>query len=223
MEEVVLRKLDEMFRDLREEIAIKHLQKVHQLPQQHHENCLSASAASVSRRHSLPAHGLGQRDSLSVKSANTTSSVARRGSLPFNADSKQTNRRSSLPAFVHSRQGTKSSETQWQQTQGTRRDSTSSNSYNQQRKFSRDSIDLNLVEEDLDETDLDADRIDNSVILEEDEADVDYEVQHFPSSYVFCLFSFKLFQFPNKVIHVSDVYHNTYYVMEDETLLRFYV
>lgn len=182
MEEVILRKLDEMFRDLREDIAMKHLQKVHQQPQQHHETCLSASSTNVSRRHSLPAHGIGQRDSLSVKSANTTSSAVRRGSLPFNADPKQTNRRSSLPAFIHSRHGTKSSETQWQQTQGTRRDSTSSNSCNQQRKFSRDSIDLNLVVEDFDEADLEADRIDNSVIPEEDEADVGYEVHNFASS-----------------------------------------
>lgn len=175
MEEIVLRKLDEMFRDLREEIAVKHMHQVHQQPKEHHDSCLSASGANLSRRHSLPVHVSGQRDSPSVKSVyqSLSSSAVRRGSLPDGDNTKQTNRRSSLPTYTQSRHGT-SSEIQKQHHGSARRDSTSSNP--QQRKFSRDSIDLDLVIEDVDEMDTEADDIDNSIILEEDEDNVDYEV-----------------------------------------------
>ena len=102
-----------------------------------------------------------------------SSSAVRRGSLPDGDNTKQTNRRSSLPTYTQSRHGT-SSEIQKQHHGSARRDSTSSNP--QQRKFSRDSIDLDLVIEDVDEMDTEADDIDNSIILEEDEDNVDYEV-----------------------------------------------
>ena len=145
MEEVILRKLDEMFSDLREEIKAKHMQQVHQPKETHQSHCLSTN-----RRQSLPSQlSSGRRVSMPAKLGPSV----RRGSLPFNGDG----RRSSLPAFPGRRTSIESPQK--------RRESTSS------RKFSRDSIDLDLVIEDATEADeADSDYCNNSsVIVEEDE------------------------------------------------------
>ena len=160
MEEVILRKLDEMFSELRQEIKQNHLQKVHQQKeqQQHQGHCLSSRSNSnlnIGRRQSLPTHVTsGRRVSMPAKLA--SSSVNRRGSLPIEVDG----RRSSLPTFPVRRLSV--------DLQSQRRESSSS------RKFSRDSLDLDLVIEDASEVDADSD-YNNSIIVEEDE-EVDSEV-----------------------------------------------
>lgn len=183
MEEVILRKLDEMFSDLREEIKAKHIQQVHQSKEQHQHqsHCLSSTSNSnlnINRRHSLPSQvSSGRRVSMplmSTKLVPTASSSVKRGSLPFNGDG----RRSSLPAFPARRASIES--------QPQRRESTSSS-----RKFSRDSIDLDLVIEDATEADADSD-YNNSIIVEEDEeANFDDEVRVtavlFPFFFLFVL------------------------------------
>jgi hypothetical protein len=159
MEEVILRKLDDMFSELRQEIKQNHLQKVHQQKeqQQHQGHCLSSRSNSnlnIGRRQSLPTHVTsGRRVSMPAKLA---SSSVRRGSLPIEVDG----RRSSLPTFPVRRLSV--------DLQSQRRESPSS------RKFSRDSLDLDLVIEDASEVDADSD-YNNSIIVEEDE-EIDSEV-----------------------------------------------
>ncbi len=186
MEEVILRKLEDMFSDLREEIKAKHIQQVHQPKEQHQHqghHCLSSRSNSnlnINRRHSLPSQvSSGRRVSmpLSTKLAPTASSSVRRGSLPFNGDG----RRSSLPAFPARRASIES--------QPQRRESTSSS-----RKFSRDSIDLDLVIEDATEADADSD-YNNSIIVEEDEEEANFDDEVRATAVLFPFFSFFLFCF----------------------------
>lgn len=173
MEDVILRKLDDMFHDLREDIKKKHLEQVHQ-PKEHEEHCGTHSGShwnvSSHRRHSMPCHPM-RRDSLPNKSI-PPGADGRRKSVPVNGGVAQqsSTRRSSLPPSFPSagirRDSLDASRPQQ------RRDSSSSTS-SHQRKFSRDSIDLNAVVEDDNEMDPDYDR---SIILEEDEGQFDDEV-----------------------------------------------
>ncbi|KZS19486.1 Uncharacterized protein APZ42_014069 [Daphnia magna] len=154
MEQVILRKLDEMFSDLRQEIQQNHLLKVHPMKDQHQGHCLSSRSSSnfsSNRRQSLPSHATpGRRVSMPAKLVPSTTSSIRRGSLPIEVEG----RRSSLPAFPTRRLSV--------ELQPQRRESSSS------RKFSRDSLDLDLVIEDASEADADSD-YNNSIIVEEDE------------------------------------------------------
>lgn len=170
MEQVILRKLDEMFSDVRQEIHFKHLQKVHPVKEQKHQsNCLSSrshSNPSINRRNSsgssLTNHVTSaRRVSMPAKLA----TASRRGSVPLSGDG----RRSSLPAYSPTQSTTRRQSSSVMETQRPlqRRDSAGST-----RKFSRDSLDLDLVIEDAAEADADADAdsdYNNSVIVEEDE------------------------------------------------------
>ncbi|EFX69802.1 hypothetical protein DAPPUDRAFT_258045 [Daphnia pulex] len=165
MEEATLRKLDEMFSELRQEIKENHLQKVHQQKeqQQHQGHCLSSRSSSnlnIGRRQSLPTHVTsGRRVSMPAKLSPATSSV-RRGSLPIEVDV----RRASLPTFPARRSSV--------ELPPQHRESPNA------RRFSRDSLDLDLVIEDASEADADSD-YNNSIIVEEDE-EVDAEQQQQP-------------------------------------------
>lgn len=176
MEQVILRKLDEMFSDVRQEIHLKHLQKVHPVKEQKHQsNCLS------SHSHSNPSINRRQSSSLSnqVTSSRRVSmpaklgTTARRGSMP--SPSNGDGRRSSLPVYPAAQTTRRHSSSVMETVRETqrptttlqqRRDSTSSTGST--RKFSRDSLDLDLVIEDAAEADADSD-YNNSVIVEEDE------------------------------------------------------
>lgn len=153
MEDIILLKLEEMFSDVRKEIQLKHLLNVHGFKEQHHTKRptpaftnvnINRSAlvgnASWSRRVSMPA----QLSSMNNK----------HGLLPVNGDG----RRSSLPIFPSEQAIQSSLQTEPQRYESTR-------SF---RKFSRDSIDLDLVVEDADEARYISDNI-NSIIVEESE------------------------------------------------------
>lgn len=168
MEEVILRKLDEMFSDLRQEIQKNHLLKVHPQKEQHQGHCLSSrsnSNFSYNRRQSIPNHVTSNRRlSMPAKLSSSTTSSVRRGSLPVEVEG----RRSSLPTYPIRRLSA--------DLQPQRRESTIS------RKFSRDSLDLDLVIEDASEADADSD-YNNSVIVEEDE-EADIQVCRYPMTFV---------------------------------------
>ena len=164
MEEIILRKLDEMFCDLREEIKQKHMLQVHQPKEHHQASCQSLrsnSTLNIDRRHSLPnpVVSSGRRVSMPSKLSSSSSS-ARRVSLPFNGEQ----RRSSLPALPARRVSVDS--------QPQCRESPASSS----RKFSRDSIDLGLVIEDDSEGDGHSDYNNSTIVEEDEEAHVDDEV-----------------------------------------------
>ena len=171
MEDVILRKLDDMFHDLREDIKKKHLEQVHQ-PKEHEEHCATHSGSNLilsqQRRHSMPCHPM-RRDSLPSKfpGGGPPGSTGRRKSMPVNGMAQlSTGRRSSLPPINFPSAGIRRDSLDVRPPQ--RRDSSGSS-----RKFSRDSIDLNAVVEDDSEMDPDHD---SSVILEEDEGQMEDEV-----------------------------------------------
>jgi hypothetical protein len=174
MEEATLRKLDEMFSELRQEIKENHLQKVHQQKeqQQHQGHCLSSRSSSnlnIGRRQSLPTHVTsGRRVSMPAKLVSPATSSVRRGSLPIEVDV----RRSSLPTFPARRSSV--------ELPPQHRESPNA------RRFSRDSLDLDLVIEDASEADADSD-YNNSIIVEEDE-EVDAEVCLFMNGFSYYVF-----------------------------------
>lgn len=156
MEEAILRKLDEMFRDMRQEIKLKHIEQVHS-PKEHQSQCLASRSYSnlnANRRHSIPTNL--RRVSMPAQLGATSRRASDVPLLVGAADG----RRSSLPAFPARRNS--SAETQTLRPAQRRPSSGSS------RKFSRDSIDLDLVIEDAAEADVDSD-YSNSIIVEEDE------------------------------------------------------
>lgn len=186
MEEIILRKLDDMFQDIREDIKRRHLEQVHQ-PKEHEyeDHCSSrrhvssslSSSLNLNRRHSIPCHAI-RRESLPGRSSQSPShapsSSSRRGSVPTNNEvgySQQLAgvRRSSLPNFQSGRRDSLDILPHQRRVSS----ASSSSGASHQRKFSRDSIDLDLVVEDASEMDPD---YDDSIILEEDEALNDDEV-----------------------------------------------
>lgn len=179
MEEATLRKLDEMFSELRQDIKENHLQKVHQQKeqQQHQGHCLSSRSSSnlnIGRRQSLPTHVTsGRRVSMPAKLVSPATSSVRRGSLPIEVDV----RRSSLPTFPARRSSV--------ELPPQHRESPNA------RRFSRDSLDLDLVIEDASEADADSD-YNNSIIVEEDE-EVDAEVCLFMNGFSYFYFFFSHF------------------------------
>ena len=184
MEEAVLRQLDEMFRDLREEIKQKHLADVHVVKDlQHQDHCHASEQAKLAqrRRFSLPGNVCAARRDSAPRLSHDAAAV-RRGSLTL-PNGTAPGRRCSLPILPIARRDSSKiprdaslAAVAAAAAPPMRRDSVSA-----YRKFSRDSIDLDLVVEDAAEADADADA-DDSVILEEDEAQLQDEVQSFQIS-----------------------------------------
>jgi hypothetical protein len=181
MESSVLRRLDDMFQDLREELRLQHLQKVHQPKIEPHSDSCSFSDGKhqANRRHSYSGAQGNRRDSV-ARMANESSAV-RRGSLPFGgqhiSQNGQPGRRSSLPVVTQvTRRDLQPSSGLSKRRDSTgsegssRRDSTGSRDGGSNRKFSRDSIDLDVIE-DVGELELD-----DSIIFEEDETQEEFEV-----------------------------------------------
>lgn len=162
MEEAVLRKLDEMFRDVREEIKLKHMDEVHSPKEHHQAQCFASrsySNVNANRRQSLPSHVTTHRR---VSMPAKLGTASRRDSDVPSISGAGDGRRSSLPVIPNRRNS--SAEAHQLHQRRTSTHSTGSSS----RKFSRDSIDLDLVIEDAAEADVDSD-YSNSIIVEEDE------------------------------------------------------
>lgn len=149
-----MKKLDEMFHDLREDIKRKHIEQVHPPKQHvhvHEEHCVTHDH----RRHSMPSP---------FRKDSTVTSANRRGSVPAAPPAAAVHhhlhhsRRSSLPAFPLRRDSLDNSIPKIPVQRKVSSGSASG------RKFSRDSIDFDRSELEI---------LDDSVILEEDE-DQDY-------------------------------------------------
>ena len=168
MEALILSRLDEMFEDLRQDVLRQHVAQVHASnPVEHESRCSSNSSSNqksnANRRHSTPASS----------SSNRRDSVTRVAAPADATDRTAAGRRRSLPAGHERTTGAKSSlpivQPAAHAAPHPRRSDSSVSSLGRSRKFSRDSIDLEVIE-DVGEWE------DESVIVEEDENQLDDEV-----------------------------------------------